>query len=314
VVGGASFDQKQTKITFVFGQAQTLPQLFQYKLNQPKNEITQLTHFNQSWFNELELGQLEERWFKGSDGNDLQGWILKPAGFDPQKKYPSILEIHGGPLTQYGNLWMHEFYYLAAKEFIVYFTNPRGGQGYGEEHAKAIYNGKWGTKDYEDLMAWVDEVEKLPYVDKTRMGVTGGSYGGYMTAWIIGHTDRFKAAVVQRCVSNLISMWGSSDFNYGFQQIFGNQAPYQSIETLWECSPMKYIGNAKTPTLIIHSEQDLRCPLEQGQQVFTALKTLGVDTKFVIFPEEPHGLSRMGRTDRRIKRLNEIADWFERYL
>ncbi len=314
VVGGVSFDQKQNQITFIFGQAQALPQLFQYKLGQPKNEITQLTHFNEHWFNQLDLGELSEQWFKGSDGNDLQGWILKPPGFDPNKKYPSILEIHGGPLTQYGNLFMHEFYFLASKGYIVYFTNPRGGQGYGEEHAKAIYDGKWGTKDYDDLMAWVDEVEKLPYMDKTRMGVTGGSYGGYMTNWIIGHTDRFKAAVTQRCVSNLISMWGSSDFNYGFQQIFGNQAPYQSIETLWECSPMKYIGNAKTPTLVIYSEQDLRCPLEQGQQVFTALKTMGVDTKFVIFPDEPHGLSRTGRTDRRIKRLKEISDWFDRYL
>ncbi len=313
-VGTVSMDKSQTKVTFVFGQASALPQLFQYKFSQPKNKVTQLTHFNESWFAHLDLGELEEQWFKGSDGNDLQGWILKPPGFDPNNKYPSILEIHGGPLTQYGNLFMHEFYFLAAKGYVVYFTNPRGGQGYGEEHAKAIYDGKWGTKDYDDLMAWVNEVEKLPYIDNTRMGVTGGSYGGYMTNWIIGHTDRFKAAVTQRCVSNLISMWGSSDFNHAFQQIFGNQAPYQTIETLWECSPMKHIGNAKTPTLVIHSEQDLRCPLEQGQQVFTALKTMGVDTKFVIFPEEPHGLSRMGRTDRRIKRLNEIADWFGRYL
>ncbi|MAT40978.1 MAG: hypothetical protein CL609_01465 [Anaerolineaceae bacterium] len=314
VVGGVNFDKKQSQATFIFGQAMELPQLYIIPSGQPQNKITQLTHFNESWLNQLDLGEVEEVWFKGSDHNDLQGWILKPPSFDPQKKYPSILEIHGGPLTQYGNLFMHEFYFLAAKGYVVYFTNPRGGQGYGEEHAKAIYDGKWGIKDYEDLMAWVDIVENLPYIDKTRMGVTGGSYGGYMTNWIIGHTDRFNAAVTQRCVSNLISMWGSSDFNHAFQQIFGNQAPYQSIETLWECSPMKYIGNAKTPTLVIHSEQDLRCPLEQGQQVFTALKTMGVDTKFVIFPDEPHGLSRMGRTDRRIKRLNEIAAWFDHYL
>lgn len=314
VIGSASFDEKHTKIAFIFGEAKTIPQAHVYEIGQPADQITGITKFNSDWFQSLDLGQLEELWFKGSDGNDLQGWILKPPKFDSQKKYPSILEIHGGPLTQYGNLFMHEFYYLAAKGYVVYFTNPRGGQGYGEEHAKAIYNGGWGTKDYEDLMAWVDVVEKLPYIDQTRMGVTGGSYGGYMTNWIIGHTDRFKAAVTQRCVSNMVSMWGSSDFNWMFEEIFGNKSPYESIETLWECSPMKHIGNAKTPTLVIHSEQDLRCPLEQGQQVFTALKKMGVPTKFVIFPDEPHGLSRMGRTDRRIKRLSEISDWFDKYL
>jgi dipeptidyl aminopeptidase/acylaminoacyl peptidase len=135
-----------------------------------------------------------------------------------------------------------------------------------------------------------------------------------MTLWIIGHTQRFKAGVAQRSVSNFISMWGSSDYNWSFQQIIGNQAPYENIEILWENSPMKYIGAAKTPTLIIHSENDFRCPLEQSQQAFVALKKLGVDTKFVIFPDESHGLSRGGRTDRRIVRLNEIAGWFDKYL
>ena len=163
-------------------------------------------------------------------------------------------------------------------------------------------------------MVWTDYVENLSYIDPDRMGVTGGSYGGYMTAWIIGHTQRFKAAVAQRCVSNLISMWGSSDFNWEFQETFGNQAPYENIEILWECSPIKHIGSATTPTLVIHSEQDFRCPLEQGQQLYTALKKLGVETKFLIFPDEFHGLSRNGRTDRRIIRLQEMAEWFNRYL
>ncbi len=314
VVGKASFDETQENLIFFFGQPLTMPQIFLHKLGTSSDQFTQLTTFNEDWLSNRDLGSLEEIWFKGSDGNDLQGWILTPPGFDPQKQYPSILEIHGGPLAQYGNFFMHEFFYLAAKGYVVYFCNPRGGQGYGEEHAKAIHGGKWGTKDYEDLMKWADYVQALPYIDQTRMGVTGGSYGGYMTAWIIGHTQRFKAAASQRCVSNLISMWGSSDFNWGFQEIFGDQAPYENIEILWENSPMKHIGNAKTPTLVIHSEQDLRCPLEQGQQLYTALKKLGIDTKFVIFPDEPHGLSRMGRTDRRIVRLEEISHWFETHL
>jgi dipeptidyl aminopeptidase/acylaminoacyl peptidase len=208
---------------------------------------------------------------------------------------------------------MHEFYFLAAHGYVVYFCNPRGGQGYGEEHARAIWN-DWGGADYEDLMAWADFVQRKPYVDPHRMGVTGGSYGGYMTNWIIGHTDRFQAAVTQRSVSNLISMYGSSDYNWAFQYEFGDQPPWESFENYWRQSPMKYIGNAKTPTLVIHSENDLRCPVEQDEQVFVALKKLGVDTEMIRFPDEPHGLSRGGRTDRRVERLKHILRWFDRYL
>ena len=246
-------------------------------------------------------------------GNKLQGWILKPPNFDPEQKYPSIMEIHGGPWAQYGNFFMHEFYYLAAQGYVVYLCNPRGGAGYGEEHAGAIW-GEWGDVDYADLMAWADYLAAKPYIDVERMGVTGGSYGGYMTAWIVGHTDRFRAAVMQRSVTNLISMWGSSDMNWVFQQVFGDQPPYENIEQLWQSSPMKHVGSATTPTLVIHSAQDLRCPLEQSQQFFVALKTLGVETEFVIFPGEPHGLSRGGRTDRRVARLEWIKRWFDRYL
>lgn len=314
VVGKPSMDKNKENLLVILGENFNLPQLWLFPLSTKNNDQKQLTFLNRDWFQSLNLGEIERVWFKGSDGNDLQGWILRPPDFDQSKKYPSILEIHGGPLMQYGNIFMHEFHYLASMGFVVYYCNPRGGQGYGEDHARAIHEGKWGTKDYEDLMVWTDYVKKLPYIDQDRMGVTGGSYGGYMTAWIIGHTKRFKAAVAQRCVSNLISMWGSSDFNWEFQETFGNQAPYESIEILWECSPMKHIGNASTPTLVIHSEQDLRCPLEQGQQLFTALKKLGVETKFLIFPDEFHGLSRNGRTDRRIIRLQEMYEWFNKYL
>jgi len=163
-------------------------------------------------------------------------------------------------------------------------------------------------------MVWADYVSQRPYVDPKRMGVTGGSYGGYMTNWIIGHTDRFAAAVTQRSVSNLISMYGSSDFNWAFQEEFGNVPPWEDMENYWRQSPIKYIGNAVTPTLVIHSENDMRCPIEQGEQVFVALKRLGVETKMVRFPDEPHGLSRGGRTDRRIARLEQISGWFDRYL
>ncbi|MGH2592627.1 MAG: S9 family peptidase, partial [Anaerolineae bacterium] len=311
VVGTFNFDKDQATLAYFFGEMMDPGQVWARDMATGRSR--RLTRVNQNLLRSIDLGEIEDVWFDGAAGNKLQGWLLKPPGFKPAKKYPSILEIHGGPLLQYGNWFMHEFYYLAAQGYVVYFSNPRGGRGYGEEHAKAIWNA-WGTVDYDDVMAWTDFVAKKPYIDKKRMGVTGGSYGGYMTNWIIGHTDRFKAAVTQRSVSNFISLWGSSDFNWVFQEELGDQPPWENVQDYWGRSPMKYIGNAKTPTLVTHSEQDLRCAIEQGEQVFVALKTLGVDTEMVRFPDEPHGLSRTGRTDRRIERLNHIRRWFDRYL
>ncbi|MCJ7694400.1 MAG: S9 family peptidase [Anaerolineaceae bacterium] len=312
VVGDFNFDKSHERIGYLFATMQDPGQIFIKDVNNKSGR--QLTNLNQDWLSKIDLGSIEEFWFKGSDENDLQAWVIKPPNFDPTQKYPSILEIHGGPMVQYGNIFMHEFYFLAAKGYVVYFTNPRGGRGYGEEHTKAIHGGKWGTVDYEDLMKLSDLMETKPYIDKTRMGVTGGSYGGYMTAWIIGHTTRYNAAVAQRVVSNLLSMWGSSDYNWSFQTIFGNKAPYEDIKTLWQCSPMRHLGSAKTPTLVIHSQDDLRCPIEQGEQLYIGLKNLGVPSEFLVFPDSPHGVSRVGRTDRRIVRLEGMKDWFERYL
>jgi dipeptidyl aminopeptidase/acylaminoacyl peptidase len=311
VVGSFDFDKSQKKLAYFYGDMKNPGEIWLRDMYLTSS--SKLTQINDNLLKTVDLGEIEEVWFKGAAENDLQGWILKPPGFNPKKKYPSILEIHGGPQVQYGNFFMHEFYYLAAHGYVVYFCNPRGGQGYGEEHSKAIWN-NWGTVDYEDLMAWTDYVEKKPYIDKKRMGVTGGSYGGYMTNWIIGQTHRFKAAVTQRSVSNFISMYGSSDFNWAFEYELGNKPPWEDFKNYWRQSPMKYIGNAKTPTLVIHSEEDLRCAIEQGEQIFIALKKLGVDTEMVRFPEEPHGLSRGGRTDRRIERLKHILRWFDRYL
>jgi dipeptidyl aminopeptidase/acylaminoacyl peptidase len=311
VLGSFSFDWEHRFLAYFYSKMEDPGQV--YLRDMESGAQRRLTNINQELLGSIDLGQMEEAWIKGPDGNDLQGWVLKPPGFDPSKKYASILEIHGGPLTQYGNSFMHEFYFLAAHGYVVHFTNPRGGRGYGEEHAKAIWGG-WGGADYADLMAWTDFIAQKPYIDPDRMGVGGGSYGGYMTVWIIGHTQRFKAAVTMRCVSNLISLWGSSDFNWTFQQDLSNKAPFEDLQKFWDHSPMKYIGNAKTPTLVIHNEMDMRCPIEQGEQVFVALKRLGVDSEMVRFPDEFHGLSRGGRTDRRIARLNHILRWFDKHL
>ncbi|MGA1821592.1 MAG: prolyl oligopeptidase family serine peptidase [Thermoplasmatota archaeon] len=257
--------------------------------------------------------EVEEHWIGTDDGKKVHGWIMKPPDFNKRIKYPSVLEIHGGPRAQYGFTFMHEFFYLASEGYVVHFCNPRGGQGYGEEHAGSIWKA-WGTHDYDDISTWTDFISGLPYIDSKRMGVSGGSYGGYMTNLIIGKTDRFSAAVTQRSVSNFISMWGSSDFNWYFQDEFSEKPPWEDLDNYWKQSPMKYIGNARTPTLIIHSENDLRCDMEQGEQVYVALQRLGVPAELLRFPDSPHGLSRMGRTDRRIARLEHIRNWFERYL
>ena len=311
VIGSFSFDKDQQRMAYFYGTMSDPCQVLIQERVTMKSR--QLTRINQDLLNQIDMGEIETCWIIGPAGNDLQGWILKPPDFNPKVKYPSILEIHGGPLTQYGYFFMHEFYFLAAQGYVVHFCNPRGGRGYGEAHAKAIW-GDWGNVDYADLMAWTDFLAQKHYIDTQRMGVTGGSYGGYMTVWIIGHTDRFKAAVTQRCVSNLTSMWGSSDYNWTFQKELEAGPPFTDLQKHWDMSPIKYIGNAKTPTLVSHSENDLRCPIEQGEQVFVALKLLGIDTEMIRFPDEFHGLSRTGRTDRRIARLNHFARWFHKYL
>ena len=275
--------------------------------------VRALSTINRKFMSRKQLGKVEEVWFKGAADNDLQGWIIKPPNFDPSKQYPSIMEMHGGPLSQYANAFMHEFQYLAANGYVVYFCNPRGGRGYGEAHAQSIWNDHGGA-DYDDVMAWADHVAQLPYIDRDRRGVTGGSYGGFLVNLIIGRNHDFKAAVTQRSIANRLSSYGSSDINWLREITFDDEPPWENLENYWRQSPLKYIGNAKTPTLVIHSEQDLRCPIEQGEQIFVALKRLGVDTEMVRFPDSSHGVSRIGRTDRRVVRLQHILRWFDKYL
>ncbi|MCP4416192.1 MAG: S9 family peptidase [Chloroflexi bacterium] len=312
LVGSFTLDDAQQTIAYLWGDLNGPAQVRVRDLDDGKTQA--LTHFNQDWLRHIKTGEIEEVWFKSKDGTDLHGWIMTPPNFDPNKKYPSVLEIHGGPQTQYGRSYFHELHLLAAQGYVVYWSNPRGSQGYGQDFAAAIYN-QWGTVDFDDVMAWADHVEKLPYIDTDRMGVTGGSYGGYMTTLIIGRDHRFKAAVAQRVVSNLISFYGSSDLSIGTEHLLGSeQPPWDDLENYWRQSPIATIGNAQTPTLLIHSESDLRCDKEQGEQVFVALKKLGVATEMILFPEESHGLSRAGRTDRRIERLSHMLRWFATYL
>lgn len=312
VFSNISLDADGRRLAFLYGTFEEPGQL--WCSDAGGRDRQQLTELNRDWLDEIELGDVQSVWIKGVDGNDLQGWLLTPPGFDPARQYASVLEIHGGPWLQYGHIFMHEFYLLAAQDYVVHFCNPRGGHGYGETHSKAIQE-NWGDRDYADVMAWTDYVASLPYIDEERMGIAGGSYGGFMTLWTIGHTQRFAAAVAQRVVSNFVSFWGSSDVGLYFEEPWaGGCAPWEAIDIYWQQSPMKYIANVTTPTLIIHSEHDMRCNPEQGTQAFLALRRLGVDTELILFPDESHGLSRGGRTDRRVARLEHILRWFGKHL
>jgi dipeptidyl aminopeptidase/acylaminoacyl peptidase len=249
--------------------------------------------------------------FKGADGWMVEGWLMKPRGFDAAKKWPLVLEVHGGPHSTYGNGFFHEFQMLTGRGYGVLYTNPRGSHAYGEKFSTACV-GDWGGKDYEDLMAGVDHALSTGWVDEKRLYVTGGSYGGFMTNWIVGHTTRFRAAATQRSISNNISAFGTSDIGWHFwEHEMGEATPWHNADKLIERSPLTYVPKVKTPLLILHAERDLRCPIEQAEQFFIALRWHGVETTFVRFPEDNHDLTRGGKPRNRVEHAKRIADWFD---
>jgi dipeptidyl aminopeptidase/acylaminoacyl peptidase len=272
-----------------------------------------LTHLNRPLMDEIEISTPEPQWIDSADGTKVHAWVIKPAGFKAGRKYPAVLEIHGGPHAQYGETFFHEFQALAAAGYVVVYSNPRGSKGYGDAHCAAI-KGNWGQADWRDVQAVIRFMKALPYVDAARMGVMGGSYGGYMTNWTISHTDEFAAAITDRCVSNLVSMVGSSDLPLVPGEYWDGNS-WDKAEAIWEQSPLKHFGNVNTPTLVIHSEGDLRCNVEQAEQVFAALKLRKVPTRFVRYPSTTsHGLSRSGPPDLRVHRLRQILEWWKKYL
>lgn len=240
------------------------------------------------------------------------GFFIAPHK-EEGKKYPALLLIHGGPKTVYGDALIHEMQVLAQVGFYVFFTNPHGSDGYGREFMDI--RGKYGTIDYDDLMAATDAfLEKCPDANEEKLGVMGGSYGGFMTNWIIGHTDRFKAACSQRSISNWVSFFGNSDIGYYFATDQIAADPWSNPDLLWEKSPVRYANQVKTPTLFLHSDEDYRCWLPEGLQMYTALRYFDVPTRMVVFHGENHELSRSGKPQSRIKRLEEIVSWFTKYL
>ena len=296
------------EILFVAMRQQKLQELYRLEGEQE----VQLSSFNEAVHADTYVGVPELLPFE-NDGWQLEGWVIKPKDFDPEKKYPAILDIHGGPKTAYGDVYYHEMQLWANMGYFVFFCNPRGGDGRG--NAFADIRGKYGTIDYDDLMKFTDVVlEQYPQIDAAKIGVTGGSYGGFMTNWIIGHTDRFAAAASQRSISNWISMFGTTDIGYYFADDQCASTPWVEHDKLWEQSPLKYADKAVTPTLFIHSEQDYRCWLTEGLQMFTALKYHGVEARLCMFRGENHELSRSGKPRHRVRRLEEITNWFEEHL
>lgn len=274
-------------------------------------EEIQLTKFNENIIESKKLS-IPEKFNIVNDGIEIEGWVLKPTDYEEGKEYPAILDIHGGPKTVYGDVFYHEMQVWANMGYFVFFCNPRGGDGRGNEFADI--RGKYGTIDYDDLMKFTDEVLKAYPIDRSRVGVTGGSYGGFMTNWIIGHTDRFACAASQRSIANWFSKFGTTDIGYYFNVDQNASSPWENPEKLWWHSPMKYADKVKTPTLFIHSEEDYRCWLTEGIQMFTSLKYHGVSARLCMFRGENHELSRSGKPRHRVKRLEEMTKWFELYL
>lgn len=314
-VGLGNISKNARFASAVYGHPGRVPEIAVVTLDEdPFVEV--LTHFNDPWQETVEIPMPEEIWIDSTDDTKVHGWVLKPVGFDPTAKYPAVLEVHGGPHTQYGWTFFHEFQVLASNGYVVVYTNPRGSKGYGESFCNAI-QGDWGNKDWDDIKAALEWMKAQPFLDSSKLGILGGSYGGYMTNWAIGHTHDFKAAITDRCVSNMVSMAGNSDFPFNKDGYFKGVAwgSLDDIKELWRQSPIAYFTGVVTPTLVIHSEGDLRCNVEQSEQVFTALQSQGVESRFVRYPKSTfHGMSRNGPADLRIHRLGEIVAWWKKFL
>lgn len=281
-------------------------------LREPGSQERTVSAFNAAWREEVHLKRPREVvTLRTDDGRDVGYWTLPPVR--ARRDGAVAVEVHGGPHANYGYGFSFEFQLLAARGYTVLYGNPRGSSSFGLDFMQAVI-GDWGGGDARDVLAMVDHARARHRDPDAPVHLTGGSYGGFMTNWLVTQTDRFRSAVTQRSICNWLSMYGASDIGYWFteREVLGN--PWDQTDKLWDHSPLKYVANVTTPTLVIHSEQDHRCPIEQGEQLYVALKRIGkADTAFLRFPEEGHELSRSGRPDRRMMRLDAILDWFERH-
>jgi dipeptidyl aminopeptidase/acylaminoacyl peptidase len=309
-VSALSYDKPQQHVVYVSTDLTHPTEL--YIANADGTNERRITSFNDKVNAEVVWSDAERSLVKSVGGLEIESWLMKPFGYDPSKKYPLVLYIHGGPHSAYGESWFDEFQSLAGAGFFVLFTNPRGSSGTNSEFTYAS-RGDWGGKDYEDLMKAVDAVAKRPDVDSTRMGVTGGSYGGFMTAWVTTKTNRFKAAETDRMISEWTFWYGASDAqglteNEFFGHPWDNQIMYDTL------SPIRHVKNVKTPTLLVQSEEDYRTPIGNAELWFMALKKQNVPAEFVRYPRSNHDLSRTGEPWLLVDRLSRLRQWFTYWL
>jgi dipeptidyl aminopeptidase/acylaminoacyl peptidase len=302
-----------SKLIYVVSTPTRINDLFVLDRATPGATPTQLTHVNDQLLSKLNLTEPEEIWYESFDGKRIEAWLQKPPNFDPNKKYPLILNIHGGPHVAYGHIFDHEFQWMAAKGYVVLYPNPRGSTSYGQEFGNIIQYHYPGD-DYKDLMAGVDEAIKSGYIDDKKLGVTGGSGGGLLTNWVVGQTNRFAAAVAQRDIASWEDWWYSWDFAI-FHPTWFKVPPFEDPQEYRARSPINYIKNVTTPMMFILGEADYRTPPGSGgEQMFRALKFRKIPTVMVRFPNESHELSRSGQPWHRIERLQHIVGWFDHWL
>jgi dipeptidyl aminopeptidase/acylaminoacyl peptidase len=312
VVTGFSLSRDDAAIAFVASEPDAPAEVF--VAGSDGGAERRLTDVNREWKREVALGRPERFRFERA-GMTVDAWIMKPVGFEPGRRYPLLLNVHGGPHAQYGYPFFDEFQVQIGAGYGVLYTNPRGSQGYGEAFTRAVV-GDWGGGDVADVQAGLDEaLRRYDWIDPERLGLLGGSYGGFVTSWIVGHSTRFRAACSERAVNSHVTMFGSSDIGHIFNVVeLGGVLPWQDMARYLERSPLTYARDITTPLLIIHSEDDLRCPIGEAEQLFVALKTLRREAVFVRFPDENHELSRSGKPRHRLERFRIILDWFEKYL
>jgi dipeptidyl aminopeptidase/acylaminoacyl peptidase len=270
-----------------------------------------LTNLNRKLIDRRNISTPQEVWINRPDGYSIQGWYMLPDNFKKGWKFPWIVQIHGGPHIMWGYSFWHEFQAMCGRGYGVYFSNPRGSDGYGSKFKGSIHL-NWGDEDSKDILAGIDKIVEIGLADPDRLFVTGGSFGGFMTAWIVTHDSRFKAAVAQRGVYNFLSMYGASDALTLVEWEF-DTLPWENSDLLWHRSPLKYVKNVTTPTMIIHSEQDFRVGISQAEEFYTALRREGKKTCLVRYPREGHELSRSGEPKHRVDRINRIIDWFDQH-
>lgn len=293
-------------LAFTVGDFLSPPEL--YISDVKGGELKKLTSLNDGIISKLKLSQPENIHYKSFDGQEIEGWVMKPIDFQPGKKYPMIVRAHGGPNSQYRTSFSHDFQLLAAEGYVVLFTNPRGSSGYGEPFGRAIW-ADWGNKDLKDVVAGIDYVIKQGYVDPERLGIYGWSYGGIMTNYAITRTNRFKAAVSGAGEGDYFSCYGYDDLHLWWEEELG--LPWENFELYRKISPIKDVKKVKTPTMFMCGQFDYRCPLPQSEQMYLSLKRLGLETELIIYPGQSHGIRRL---DFQLDRINRVMKWFNKHL